>query len=96
MDQIQNRPIRTKVLIASISLLGPVLLATHLITHSFSSSALASSGCSEAKATVAATQSWINLYQPLASRGGIYRKALQEHTSRNELARKTLSTCLNY
>ncbi|MDZ4085073.1 MAG: hypothetical protein U1E10_19175 [Bdellovibrionales bacterium] len=100
MDQHMNqiRPIRTKVLIASLSLLGPVLLVTHLITHSFSSSALASSsggGCSEVEATVTATQSWMDLYQPLASRGGIYRKAYQEHSSRNESARKSLSACLN-
>jgi hypothetical protein len=97
-----NQAIRPKVIILSFSLLGPILLVTHIVTHSFSTSVFASPtasndepSCSEMKTAVLQTQGWIELYQPLASRGGIYRKAYQEHLSRNASARKSLSTCSN-
>lgn len=95
-----NQVIQPKVIIVSFSLLGPILLVTHIVTHSFSTSVFASPSahsndpsCSAIKTAVSQTQGWIEFYQPLASRGGIYRKAYQEHLSRNASARKSLSTC---
>ncbi len=90
-----NYQIRPKVFIVAFSLLGPVLLASHLITSPVMASSSNHSQCDEAKSVIQRTQLWMNLYQPLAARGGVYRKAYTENQSRNRTARTTLANCSN-
>lgn len=85
--------IRPKVFILAIGLLGPVLLATHLITSPVLAFSESQSRCMEAKATVASTANWMAMYQPLAARGGMYRKAFNDYQVRSEAARQVLNSC---